>query len=96
MLKELQFKYTLNYHIKQKSYEILVQYYLSTFTMFCNGLQSGGPTWKVLLGRRDGLVANQSGANNGLPSPFETLDIIIKKFADVGLNVKDAVSLSGT
>ena len=96
MLKELQLKYTLNYHIKQKSYEILVQYYLSTFTTFCNGLQSGGPTWKVLLGRRDGLVANQSGANNSLPSPFETLDIIIKKFADVGLNVKDAVSLSGT
>jgi peroxidase len=64
--------------------------------MFCNGLLSGGPTWKVLLGRRDGLVANQSGANNGLPSPFETLDIIIKKFADVGLNVKDVVSLSGT
>jgi peroxidase len=59
-------------------------------------LLSGGPTWKVLLGRRDGLVANKSGANNSLPSPFETLDIIIKKFADVGLNVKDVVSLSGT
>ncbi|KAB1227935.1 Peroxidase N [Morella rubra] len=58
-------------------------------------LLSGGPSWKVLLGRRDALVANQTGANNGLPSPFETLDEIIKKFANVGLNVTDVVSLSG-
>ncbi|KAB1227937.1 Peroxidase N [Morella rubra] len=56
---------------------------------------SGGPSWKVLLGRRDALVANQTGANNGLPSPFETLDEIINKFANVGLNVTDVVSLSG-
>lgn len=58
-------------------------------------LQSGGTSWKVLLGRRDGLVANQTGANR-LPSPFETLDVIISKFATVGLDVKDVVSLSGT
>ncbi|XXG51335.1 hypothetical protein AAC387_Pa02g5133 [Persea americana] len=58
-------------------------------------LFSGGPTWKVLLGRRDGLVANQSGANNSLPSPFESVDQIIQKFAAVGLNITDVVSLSG-
>ncbi|GMY28938.1 peroxidase N-like [Fagus crenata] len=58
-------------------------------------LLSGGPSWKVLLGRRDGLVANQSGANTGLPSPFDTLDNITTKFANVGLNVKDVVALSG-
>ncbi|KAG8370883.1 hypothetical protein BUALT_Bualt13G0029800 [Buddleja alternifolia] len=57
-------------------------------------LLSGGPTWKVLLGRRDGLVANQSGANN-LPSPFDSLDAIIAKFAVVGLNITDVVALSG-
>ncbi|GFP79991.1 peroxidase n [Phtheirospermum japonicum] len=55
---------------------------------------SGGPTWKVTLGRRDGLVANQTGANQ-LPSPFESLDAIIGKFADVGLNITDVVALSG-
>ncbi|CAL8998464.1 unnamed protein product [Prunus brigantina] len=55
---------------------------------------SGGTSWKVLLGRRDGLVANQTGANR-LPSPFDTLDVIISKFATVGLDVKDVVSLSG-
>ncbi|KAM5582398.1 hypothetical protein ABKV19_002692, partial [Rosa sericea] len=55
---------------------------------------SGGNSWKVLLGRRDGFVANQTGANVGLPSPFDTLDAIISKFANVGLNVTDVVALS--
>ncbi|VVB17058.1 unnamed protein product [Arabis nemorensis] len=55
---------------------------------------SGGPQWRVALGRKDGLVANQSSANN-LPSPFEPLDAIIAKFLAVGLNVTDVVSLSG-
>lgn len=58
------------------------------------GLQSGGPLWRVELGRKDGLVANQSSANN-LPSPFEPLDAIIAKFVAVGLNITDVVSLSG-
>ncbi|KAI5321143.1 hypothetical protein PRUPE_6G013800 [Prunus persica] len=58
-------------------------------------LLSGGPTWKVLLGRRDGLVPNQRGANLAIPSQYDTLDTIISKFANVGLNVTDVVSLSG-
>ncbi|KAK2641389.1 hypothetical protein Ddye_023152 [Dipteronia dyeriana] len=59
-------------------------------------LQSGGPTWKVPLGRRDGLVANLTAANTTqLPSPFEGLNSIIAKFVAVGLNITDVVSLSG-
>lgn len=58
-------------------------------------LLSGGNTWKVFLGRRDGLVANQTGANNGLPFPTDSLDTITQKFANVGLNQTDVVSLSG-
>ncbi|KAF7119729.1 hypothetical protein RHSIM_Rhsim13G0227600 [Rhododendron simsii] len=58
-------------------------------------LLSGGNSWKVLLGRRDGLVANQTGANAKLPSPFEDLNAIIAKFVDVGLNLTDVVVLSG-
>ncbi|VAH14462.1 unnamed protein product [Triticum turgidum subsp. durum] len=50
---------------------------------------SGGPYYDVLLGRRDGLKANQSGADNGLPSPFEPISSIVQKFADVGLDTKD-------
>ncbi|GJN30806.1 hypothetical protein PR202_gb19143 [Eleusine coracana subsp. coracana] len=57
---------------------------------------SGGPGYNVLLGRRDGLVANKSGANSNLPSPFEPIDSIIQKFANVGLNTTtDVVVLSG-
>ncbi|OEL34141.1 Peroxidase N [Dichanthelium oligosanthes] len=59
-------------------------------------LLSGGPDLDVLLGRRDGLVANQSGANSNLPSPFDSISTIIKKFKDVGLNeTTDVVALSG-
>ncbi|KAK7347833.1 hypothetical protein VNO80_22372 [Phaseolus coccineus] len=56
---------------------------------------SGGPSWKVLLGRRDGTVSNGTLANSVLPSPFEPLDSIISKFSNVGLNLTDVVSLSG-
>ncbi|CAK9171315.1 unnamed protein product [Ilex paraguariensis] len=56
---------------------------------------SGGPSWTVVLGRRDGLVANQTGANNGLPSPFEPISNITAKFVAVGLNLTDVVALSG-
>ncbi|GAA0144706.1 peroxidase [Lithospermum erythrorhizon] len=56
---------------------------------------SGGPSWKVQLGRRDGLVANQTGANRALPSPFESLTSIIAKFDAVTLNITDVVALSG-
>ncbi|KAE8712365.1 Peroxidase 53 [Hibiscus syriacus] len=58
-------------------------------------LLSGGPTWKVLLGRRDGTVSSAAQANAALPSPFEALDQIIQKYTNVGLNITDVVSLSG-
>lgn len=59
-------------------------------------LQSGGPFWPVLLGRRDGLTASEKAANEQLPSPFEPLDKIAAKFTDKGLNLRDVVVLSGT
>ncbi|KAF3340151.1 peroxidase 59-like protein [Carex littledalei] len=58
-------------------------------------LFSGGPSWRVVLGRRDGLVANQSGANSGLPGPTNSINTIISKFNNVGLNTTDVVALSG-
>ncbi|KAJ0088730.1 hypothetical protein Patl1_32941 [Pistacia atlantica] len=42
---------------------------------------SGGPSWNVLLGRRDSLTANQSGANTSIPTPFESLSNITSKFS---------------
>ncbi|XP_058748414.1 peroxidase A2-like [Vicia villosa] len=56
---------------------------------------SGGPTWNVLLGRRDGLTANQGGANTSIPSPFDSLTTLTSKFSAVNLDTTDLVALSG-
>lgn len=58
-------------------------------------LQAGGPSWNVQLGRRDGLIANQSGANTSIPAPTESLANLTAKFTAVGLNSSDLVALSG-
>lgn len=55
----------------------------------------GGPSWRVLYGRRDSRIANKTGADSGLASPFETLDQLKAKFAAVGLGTTDLVALSG-
>jgi len=41
------------------------------------------------------LVSNKTLANNAIPSPFDSLNTIISKFDNVGLSVKDVVTLSG-
>ncbi|OAY83750.1 Peroxidase 15, partial [Ananas comosus] len=55
---------------------------------------AGGPSWTVLLGRRDSTTANQAGANN-LPSPFDSLSTLESKFSAVGLDDTDLATLSG-
>ncbi|KAL5211010.1 hypothetical protein ABZP36_006633 [Zizania latifolia] len=58
-------------------------------------MQSGGPRWRVPLGRRDGTTANLTAANN-LPGPRDNLTTLQQKFAAVGLDVvTDLVALSG-
>ncbi|XP_020221976.1 peroxidase 59 [Cajanus cajan] len=59
-------------------------------------LLSGGPFWYVQLGRRDGLISNGTLANVSIPSPFDSLDTIVSKFNNVGLDLKDVVTLSGS
>ncbi|PON65153.1 Peroxidase [Parasponia andersonii] len=57
---------------------------------------SGGPAWEISLGRRDGTIANKTGANFELPAPFETLDRLKSKFKAKGLETStDLVALSG-
>ncbi|KAJ7955529.1 Peroxidase [Quillaja saponaria] len=56
---------------------------------------AGGPTWQVLLGRRDSRTANEAGANSNLPGPREDLPSITRKFTNVGLDTTDVVALSG-
>ena len=57
--------------------------------------QSGGPRWRVPLGRRDGTTANITAANNNLPGPRNNLTTLQRKFAAVGLDDTDLVALSG-
>ena len=58
--------------------------------------QLGGNEYKVLLGRRDSLTANQSAANEFLPSPFDNYTVLLAHFERVGLDENDLVTLSGT
>ncbi|XP_068651299.1 peroxidase 20 [Aristolochia californica] len=56
----------------------------------------GGPYWEVELGRRDSLAASQIGANQYIPTPNSTLEILIANFAVQGLSPTDLVVLSGS
>ncbi|CAK8535274.1 unnamed protein product [Lathyrus sativus] len=55
----------------------------------------GGPSWIVPLGRRDARTANQTAANNQLPSPFSNLSTLITMFSAKGLTANDLTVLSG-
>ncbi|KAJ9538167.1 hypothetical protein OSB04_030900 [Centaurea solstitialis] len=57
-------------------------------------VQSGGSSWQVPLGRRDGLVSQASDTAN-LPAFNEPMSAQIKKFTDKGLNTQDLVTLVG-
>ncbi|KAK7820563.1 peroxidase 72 [Quercus suber] len=45
----------------------------------------GGPSWEVLLGRRDSRSASLSGSNNNIPAPNNTFQTILTKFKRQGL-----------
>ncbi|WOL09110.1 peroxidase P7-like [Canna indica] len=55
----------------------------------------GGPSWTVLLGRRDATTASASDANSNLPGPGSSLSQLISSFAAKGLNARDMTALSG-
>ncbi|KAI3715793.1 hypothetical protein L6452_22780 [Arctium lappa] len=55
---------------------------------------TGGTTWQVPTGRRDGLVSQASDTVN-LPGFNEPISAQISKFADKNLNTQDLVALVG-
>uniref|UniRef100_A0A0D3AK15 peroxidase n=1 Tax=Brassica oleracea var. oleracea TaxID=109376 RepID=A0A0D3AK15_BRAOL len=57
---------------------------------------AGGPSWDVLLGRRDGRTANRDDAVAALPLGPDSLDILTTKFSEHNLDTTDLVALSGT
>lgn len=69
---------------------VILIFFLSTYDS-----QAKGPDWKVPLGRRDSLTANQSLANANLPGPSSNLTTLKSFFSRQGLNTTDLVALSG-
>ncbi|CAH9134682.1 unnamed protein product [Cuscuta epithymum] len=55
----------------------------------------GGPSWNVLVGRRDSTTASTSGANNNLPAPTLSLSQLITSFSNQGFSTREMVALSG-
>ncbi|MCO5559889.1 hypothetical protein L7F22_013493 [Adiantum nelumboides] len=56
---------------------------------------SGGPSYRVLLNRRDSLTDSRSLANQALPGFNFNVSNLIDNFASVGLSEADMVVLSG-
>ncbi|ESQ42004.1 hypothetical protein EUTSA_v10016025mg [Eutrema salsugineum] len=56
---------------------------------------AGGPSWDVLLGRRDGRTASRADAAAALPLAFDSLDVLSSKFSALNLDTTDLVALSG-
>ncbi|KAK1368831.1 Peroxidase [Heracleum sosnowskyi] len=55
----------------------------------------GGPSWTVLLGRRDARTASLSAANAQIPAPTSSLSTLLSMFSSKGLNARDMTALSG-
>jgi peroxidase len=59
-------------------------------------MQAGGPSYKVPLGRRDGLSpASESVVNNGLPAPSSTVPELMAVLSKIDLDLTDLVAISG-
>ncbi|KAH7513490.1 hypothetical protein FEM48_Zijuj12G0205800 [Ziziphus jujuba var. spinosa] len=58
-------------------------------------LLSGGPGWDVQMGRKDSFTASKAAANNNIPGPNSTVPILIAKFQNLGLDLRNMVALSG-
>ncbi|KAK0589592.1 hypothetical protein LWI29_016107 [Acer saccharum] len=56
---------------------------------------TGGPSWQVPTGRRDGSISNSSEALNNIPPPSSNFTTLQTLFANQGLDLKDLVLLSG-
>ncbi|KAL4620175.1 hypothetical protein ACB092_06G134900 [Castanea dentata] len=56
---------------------------------------TGGPSWSVPTGRRDGTISNATEALNNIPRPTENFTTLQTRFSNLGLNLTDLVLLSG-
>nr|XP_004240141.1 peroxidase 3-like [Solanum lycopersicum] len=56
---------------------------------------TGGPSWSVPTGRRDGRISNASETLTDIPAPTSNFSTLQNDFAKKGLDLKDLVLLSG-
>ncbi|EFJ31814.1 hypothetical protein SELMODRAFT_168621 [Selaginella moellendorffii] len=56
---------------------------------------SGGGTWPVETGRRDGVISLRTEAENLLPPTNENSEVLTQRFLDVGLTQDEMITLSG-
>nr|GME08804.1 cationic peroxidase 1-like [Ipomoea batatas] len=56
----------------------------------------GGPSWNVVVGRRDSTTASLSGANSNIPGPTSSLSQLISSFSNKGFSTREMVALSGS
>lgn len=61
---------------------------------FCYTFQSGGPTWEVPKGRKDGRISKASDTRQ-LPAPIFNISQSQQSFSQRGLSLQDLVALSG-
>lgn len=61
----------------------------------CTLMQSGGPSYRVELGRLDGLVSTTSSVYGKIPKPNFNLNQLTSFFSALGLNRMDMIALSG-
>lgn len=59
-----------------------------------NSYQSGGPTWDVPKGRKDGRISRASETTT-LPSPLFNISQLQQNFALRGLSLNDLAALLG-
>ncbi|GLU15258.1 hypothetical protein SLE2022_317640 [Rubroshorea leprosula] len=55
----------------------------------------GGPSWTVLLGRRDSTTASRSAANGNIPSPLLSLFNQLYIFTNKGFTADETIALLG-
>lgn len=47
------------------------------------------------MGRKDAITATKEAANNNIPAPNSTVDVLVARFENAGLTLQDMVALSG-